>query len=91
MYHQSKPFVLSIRVNATEHALLKAAAEHAQTTLSDFIRSKALLEAEIELMDRRVIEIPAEDWDKFMAWAESPPEDLPALRKLMASRPVWEE
>ncbi len=83
--------VLSVRLSAQERTLLQAAAEQAHTTLSDYVRRKALVEAEMDLMDRRIITIPAEDWDKFMAWAESPPEDVPELRRLAATRPVWEK
>ena len=88
---RSNPAVLSVRVNASERALLEAAAEQARTTISDYVRRKALVEAEMDLMGPRVITIPAEDWDKFMAWAESPPEDVPELRRLAAMRPVWEK
>jgi uncharacterized protein (DUF1778 family) len=88
---QSKPAVLSVRLSATERAMLQAAAEQAHTTISDYVRRKALVEAEIDMMNRRKIEIPAEDWDSFMAWADSPPEDIPALRKLLATRSVWKE
>lgn len=85
------PSILSVRMSAQERALLEAAAEQARTTLSDYVRRKALVEAEMDLMDRRVVTIPAEDWDKFMAWADLPPEESPGLRRLFATRPVWED
>ncbi len=88
---KSNPAVLSVRLNASERAILGAAAEQARTTLSDYVRRKALVEAEMDMMDRRIITIPAEDWEKFEAWVHSPPRELPGLRKLLASRPVWEE
>ena len=88
---QSTPAVLSVRVSAAERALLEAAAEQARTTLSDFIRRKALEAAEIDVMDRRVITIPAEDWEKFEAWVNEPGRDLPELRRLATMRPTWEE
>ena len=40
--------VLSVRVSPHERELLQAAADQAQTNLSDFIRRKALEAAEIE-------------------------------------------
>jgi uncharacterized protein (DUF1778 family) len=82
---------LSVRVTAAERELLESAAEQAHTSLSDFIRRKAIEAAELDLMERRVITIPAEDWEKFEAWVRSPPEDRPRLRELANSRPAWEK
>ena len=87
----TSPAVLSVRMSAQERAMLEAAAKQAHTTVSDYVRRKALVEAEMDLMDRRVITIPAEDWEKFEAWVHSPPEDVPELRRLLATRPVWEK
>lgn len=82
--------VLSVRLDDKERALLEAAAEDARTTLSDFVRRKALEAAELEVMDRRVVTIPAKDWEKFEAWLHSPPKEIPALKRLMRKRPSWE-
>jgi uncharacterized protein (DUF1778 family) len=82
---------VSVRMTASERDLLEAAAEQSQTNLSDFIRRKAVEAAELALMDRRVVTIPAEHWEKFEAWVNSPPRDLPNLRKRAAKRPVWED
>jgi uncharacterized protein (DUF1778 family) len=78
-------------MTAGERELLELAAQQAQTNLSDFIRRKALEAAELAVLDRRVVAIPPEDWAKFEKWAKSPPQELPGLRKLAASRPVWED
>lgn len=82
---------LSVRVTAQEREILQSAADAGRTSLSDFIRRKAIEAAELELMERRVITIPAEDWEKFEAWVRSPPKDLPNLRRLLAQKPVWED
>jgi uncharacterized protein (DUF1778 family) len=87
----SNPSVMSVRLSASERAILEAAAAQAHTTLSDYVRRKALVEAEMELMDRRVITIPAEDWEKFEAWVKEPGEDMPELRRLAATRLTWEQ
>ena len=84
------PAVLSVRVSRDERALLEAAADHAQTNLSDFVRRKAIEAAESDLLERRIVTIPAEDWEKFEAWVESPARDIPALSKLSATRPEWQ-
>lgn len=40
--------MLSVRVNAAERAILEAAAEQSRTSLSEFVRSKALESAQID-------------------------------------------
>lgn len=82
---------VSVRVTASERDLLEAAAAQARTNLSDFVRRKALEAAEMEVLDHRLVTIPAVDWEKFEAWAHAPAKDVPALRILAASRPVWQD
>ena len=82
---------VSVRVSPIERDLLEAAARQARTNLSDFIRRKALEAAEMEMLDRRLVTIPAADWEKFEAWAHAPAKDIPALRELAATRPVWQD
>lgn len=88
---RAAPAVLSVRVSNDEHALLRAAAEQARTNLSDFIRRHAIEAAETDLLERRVVTIPAKDWARFEAWASAPAKAVPALRKLAKTRPLWEE
>lgn len=82
---------VSVRMTPKERDLIESAAEQSNTNLSDFIRRKAVEAAELAIMDRRVVTIPAEHWEKFEAWVNSPPRDLPELRRLAATRPVWED
>ena len=76
---------LSLRVSPGERDLLEAAAQQARTTLSDFIRRRALEAAELELLDQRVVTIPTADWERFEAWANAPARDIPGLRDLAAT------
>ena len=82
---------VSVRVTAAERDLLATAAKQAHTNLSDFIRRKAIEAAEMELLERRVVTIPAADWEKFEAWVNSPPQEIPELRALAAWRPSWKD
>ncbi len=82
--------VLSVRLSPSEKNVLERAAAHAHTTISDFVRRQAVIAAELEIMDRRVVDIPADKWDEFEAWANAPPRDVPELKRLAATRPVWE-
>jgi len=83
--------VLSVRVSASERALLEAAAEQASTSLSDFVRRRALEAAETDLLNRRIVTIAAKEWARFEAWANAPAREVPALRKLSKIRPVWQK
>jgi uncharacterized protein (DUF1778 family) len=81
--------ILSVRVSDDERSLLEAASEHARTNLSEFIRRKAIDAAEVEFLERRVVTIPASDWEKFEAWAHRPARKIAALRKLLRAPPKW--
>ncbi len=83
--------VLSVRVSAEERAVLEAAAAQSRTSLSDFVRRKALESAEIDVLGRVVVTIPAKDWDAFEAWVTRPAETIPALVELAHRTPTWED
>ena len=72
-----------------ERAILEAAAEQSRTTLSDFMRRKALEAAEIDVLGRTVVTIPAESWEQFEAWIGEPARDIPPLRELSQTKPSW--
>jgi len=82
--------VVSVRVNLDERAIIEAAAELAHTNLSDFVRRKALESAEVDVLNRTIVTIPASDWDAFEAWAKRPAEAIPALAELARRIPSWE-
>lgn len=83
--------VLSVRVSAEERAILEAAAQQSRTTLSDFVRRKAVEQAELEVMNRKVITIPAKDWEKFESWLRQPARVIPQLVELAKQKPSWED
>lgn len=82
---------VSVRVSPGERDLLEAAAAQARTSLSDFVRRKAVEAAEMDLLDRRIVTIPADAWDRFEAWAQAPARAVPELRDLAAIRPAWRD
>jgi uncharacterized protein (DUF1778 family) len=82
--------ILSVRVSPDERALLEAAAEQSRTSLSDFMRRKSVEAAELEILNRSVVTIPAEDWEAFEAWINRPAEVIPALRELMRRKQARE-
>lgn len=83
--------VLSVRVNDDERSLLEAASEQAHTNLSDFVRRKALEAAEIDFLERRVVTIPARDWEAFEAWAHRPAQKIAALKDLSRKPLKWQK
>jgi uncharacterized protein (DUF1778 family) len=82
--------ILSVRVSEEERVLLEEAASQAHTTLSDFIRRRAIEAAETEVLSRSVVTIPASDWEAFEAWLERPPEARRPLQELARRKPSWE-
>ena len=70
--------------------MLEAAAAQAHTTLSEFMRRKAVEAAEIEVLHRTIVTIPARDWETFEAWINRPAETIPALVELARRSPTWE-
>jgi len=83
--------VLSVRVSEAERDLLEAASELAHTSLSEFVRRKALDAAEVDVLERRIITIAAKDWKKFEAWANRPAEGIEGLKELARKLPTWQE
>ncbi len=82
--------ILSVRVSPDERALLDAAAEESRTSVSDFVRRAAVEAAEMEILNRSTVVIPAESWEAFEAWAARPAEDVPGLVELFSRKPTWE-
>ena len=83
--------VLSVRVSSDERALLEEAASQARTSLSDFVRRKALESAEIDILQQTLITIPAKDWETFEAWLSKPASANSGLEALARRKPVWEK
>ena len=83
--------VLSVRVSDQERSLLEAASEQAHTTLSDFVRRKALEAAEIDYLERRIVTISAKDWEAFEDWAHRPPQKIAALTRLSRKPSHWQK
>ena len=81
--------VLRVRLSEEERALLEAASSHARTNVSDFVRRKALEAAEMDVLERRIVAIPAKDWERFEAWAAKPARKIAGLNELARRPPTW--
>jgi uncharacterized protein (DUF1778 family) len=82
--------VLSVRVSPEERMLLEVASEQARTSLSDFVRRKALDAAEVDVLDRSVVTISAKDWTAFESWVQRPAKSIAALKRLARKTPTWD-
>lgn len=82
---------LDLRLTMEDKRVLTAAAQAQRRSLSEFVLNSALCQAEEALADRRVFQLPPEQWDAFVVALDAPPRDLPRLRKLMAEPSVFSE
>jgi uncharacterized protein (DUF1778 family) len=81
--------VLSVRLSDQERALLEAASSQARTNISDFVRRKALEAAEMDILERRIVPIPAKDRQRFEVWAARPARGVSGLKELARRPPTW--
>jgi uncharacterized protein (DUF1778 family) len=81
--------VLSVRLSDEERMLLEAASAQARTNVSDFVRRTAIEAAEIDVLERRVVTIPAKDWARFEAWAAKPARTIAGLKELARRPATW--
>lgn len=81
---------LNIRIKAPQRALIERAAQHANKSLSDFVRDAAIQEAENALLDTTHIKLDPIAWEQFIAALDAPPVDNPRLRDLMSRKPLWQ-
>jgi len=80
---------LDLRLTAEVKHTLAAAAQAQRRSLTDFVLESALGRAEEALADRRVFQLPPEKWKAFSAALDTPPRDLPRLRKLLKEPGVF--
>ena len=71
------------------YSLLEAASSQARTNVSDFVRRKALEAAEIDVLERRLVVIPAKDWKRFETWAAKPARKIEGLVELARRPSTW--
>lgn len=89
MTHLNPTTVLSVRVSTSEKAVLEAASEGARTNLSDFVRRASLEAAELSMLQRNIVSIPAQRWEEFEAWVSRPAVKNVKLQKLASKKPTW--
>jgi uncharacterized protein (DUF1778 family) len=80
----------NFRVAASDDALIRAASDARETSLTSFVREAALSEARRVLADRRHYSLPTADWHAFCELLERPPEVPVGLKDLYSKPSVFE-
>jgi uncharacterized protein (DUF1778 family) len=57
--------------------------------MSELVHRKAVEAVENDVLNRTVVTIPANDWEKFETWLNRPAETIPSLVKLVKVIPPW--
>lgn len=80
---------VDLRMTPAAKRTLQQAAAVKNKTLSEFLLDTGLNAAYDALVDRRVFQLDAASWDRFLAALSRPPKANPRLRKLLARKPQW--
>jgi len=80
--------ILSVRLSDQERVLLEAASAQARTSLSDFVRRKALEAAEAGVLDRRHRVDSAKDWNASRPGRQGRARNR-CLKELAKRPPTW--
>lgn len=78
---ETKQERLQIRLDAQTKRILQRGAGHRHKTLSQFVLSTALAEAERVIRENEVVTLSGADWDVFYDALTNPPAPNAALRK----------
>jgi uncharacterized protein (DUF1778 family) len=75
---------LSCRITPDHKRLLERAAARVGLSVTDYLVSKALSAAQVELREDEPIRLSAENWDTLLATLENPPPATPEFIEAMA-------
>ena len=87
----SKPSRLNIRVSEHEKDVLMRAASALNTSVSSFVVQRAYAEAQVILAEQSQFRLSDKKWREFCRALDAPPKDIPALRKLLTQRGMFDE
>ena len=81
---------INLRASRQQKALIDRAAQALGRSRSDFMLDTVCREAEAVLLDRRYFALSEDDFRRFAAMLDEPPQDNPKLRRLLETRAPWE-
>jgi uncharacterized protein (DUF1778 family) len=82
---------VQLRLRPAEKAILARAAELRQTTLSKFMLDHAVQAAQQVLADQVHFTLSPARWKAFCEALDAPPRDIPALKRLLTEKGVFDE
>ena len=81
---------LDLRLSIDAKRRLTAAAAVSQRSVSDFVLTSALAQADELLADRQHFGLDAEQWATFMEALDAPVRDLPRIERLLREPGVFD-
>jgi uncharacterized protein (DUF1778 family) len=81
---------VQLRLRPGEKAIIARAAELQRTTLSQFMLEHAYQAAQNVLADQVQFSLPAEQWQAFCQALDAPPQVIPALKRLLTEKGVFD-
>jgi uncharacterized protein (DUF1778 family) len=88
---QRRDAVINVRVPTKLRDLIDRAAEVLGKTRSDFILESARKHAIDVLLDQRLFSLDSKKYDEFLRVLDQPAEPNARLKKLFASKSLWEK
>ncbi|MEM7621318.1 MAG: DUF1778 domain-containing protein [Pseudomonadota bacterium] len=81
---------VEVRVSPAAKKLLKEAAKVRHKSMSEFVLDSALAQAEETLLNRRILQLSADERETFMAALDTPPSRHPRMEKLLKTSSVFD-
>jgi uncharacterized protein (DUF1778 family) len=82
---------INLRVAPPLKANLSKAAKISGRSLTDFVLASAIASAHDVLSDRTNFALSPKDWRKFNALLDSPPREIPRLKRLFREKSAFEK
>lgn len=87
----SKATRVNLRASTHQKEVIQQAVKLLKTTLSDFVLQRAFADAQAILAEQYRFRLSKAKWQKFCKALESPPRNLPGIRKLFETKGVFDE
>lgn len=81
---------IDLRITPAAKQMLQRAAHARNKSLTEFLLDSGLHAAHGALLDRQVFMLDPTQWDAFSRALDTPPQENPGLRALLARKPAWE-
>jgi uncharacterized protein (DUF1778 family) len=88
---QTRSEKLDLRLTARDKRILQQAAAADRRSVTEFVLHSALTRAEETLLDRRIFNVDAETYDRFLQALDAPAREIPRLRRLLTGPSVFDQ